>query len=45
VRPAGEYEVVWDGRTDQGTPTGAGVYFIKLAAGEATWVTRAVRLR
>jgi hypothetical protein len=45
VRPAGEYEVVWDGRTDLGTATGAGVYFIKLAAGEATRVTRAVKLR
>jgi hypothetical protein len=32
-------------RTDRGSASGAGVHFIKLAAGDETRVTRAVKLR
>lgn len=32
VRPAGANEIVWDGRTDDGRPAPAGVYFFRLRA-------------
>ena len=38
-RPAGEYDVAWDGRDDRGVAVAAGVYFYRVAAGEQT-VTR-----
>jgi hypothetical protein len=42
VRPAGTHTLAWDGRTDDGTRAGAGVYLIRLQAGGVR-ETRVVR--
>ena len=42
---AGPNRFVWDGRTDAGESTAAGIYFVRYVAGEATEVRRAVRTR
>ena len=34
TRPAGEHEVQWMGRTDQGLPASSGVYFVILKSGD-----------
>jgi hypothetical protein len=33
IQPAGQYEIVWDGKDDFGNPSGSGVYFYRLKAG------------
>jgi hypothetical protein len=43
--PAGRHVVAWDGSNDQGRRTGAGVYFIRIAAGAHRGVQKVVRLR
>jgi flagellar hook assembly protein FlgD len=34
VQPAGQYEVRWDGRLDNGNLAPAGIYFYRLRAGQ-----------
>ena len=34
VRPAGEYETVWNGTDDNGQPVASGIYFYRLKAGD-----------
>jgi len=34
--PAGEHEVVWDGRSDAGIDVSSGVYFVKFTAGKTS---------
>jgi flagellar hook assembly protein FlgD len=36
VQPAGQYEVRWDGRLDNGDLAPAGIYFYQLRAGQQT---------
>jgi len=43
--PAGRSECSWDGRTDEGLPTGAGVYFVELRAEGRRSTQRIVRVR
>ena len=43
-RPAGEYTLSWNGRTDQGRLLPNGVYFYRLAVGEHDAVTRRMML-
>jgi len=45
VRPAGTYDVSWDGRDAQGRRTGAGVYFVRVDLGGRSWTTRAVKMQ
>jgi len=33
-QPAGQYQVQWDGRDDEGRRVGSGVYFYKMVAGD-----------
>jgi len=35
-RPAGAFEMVWDGTDDAGTRLASGVYLVRLRAGERT---------
>jgi hypothetical protein len=44
-QPAGSYEVIWDGRDAGGAGVGAGIYFVRLEAGQHSETTRVVRLR
>jgi hypothetical protein len=44
-RDAGESFVVWDGRDEGRRPAAAGVYFVRLRAGDQEAVRRLVRLR
>jgi len=43
--PAGGTEVVWDGRTESGTPAPAGIYFLNLTAPGGAETRRLVLLR
>ncbi len=43
-RGTGEWQVVWDGRNDLGYRVPAGVYLIRLEAGQEVHVTRTVLL-
>jgi len=45
TRPAGVYEVVWNGRDHAGNQMGSGVYFARLETGNASVVTRMVLSR
>ncbi len=42
---AGAHSVVWDGRNDNGHPVGAGVYFVRLQAGDVAQSGKLLRLR
>ncbi|MBI4092685.1 MAG: T9SS type A sorting domain-containing protein [Candidatus Kerfeldbacteria bacterium] len=44
-KSAGLYTAVWDGRSDNGTPSGAGVYFTKFQAGPYTATRKVVMLK
>jgi hypothetical protein len=44
-QPAGRYELIWDGRDAGGERVGAGIYFIRLKAGERSETRRVVYLR
>jgi len=41
---AGDHQMTWDGRDDDGRPCAAGIYFAVLEAGERTWARKVVRL-
>jgi hypothetical protein len=43
--PAGEHEVVWDGRDGGGNPVGSGVYFYTLRVGDALETRRMVLVK
>ena len=43
--PAGSQNLVWDGTSDAGTPASAGVYFIRVMAGDASVARRVAILR
>jgi hypothetical protein len=42
--PAGEHQVVWDGRDDHGLEVGSGAYFLRLTSGEERAESRKVVL-
>lgn len=44
-RPAGRFEVAWDGRDDQGRPTASGLYLIRLEAGQTQRTSTINRVR
>lgn len=44
-RPAGEYDVTWDGRDDRGAGVAAGVYFYRLAAGGESQTRKMILLK
>ncbi|MFH1679568.1 MAG: FlgD immunoglobulin-like domain containing protein [Candidatus Eisenbacteria bacterium] len=43
--PAGEHEVVWDGRSDRGTDVASGVYTARLESAGRAWIRRMVLAR
>jgi len=45
LAPAGEHEVVWDGRDDAGMPTASGVYFYRLTADNYTETMKMMLLK
>ena len=45
VQPAGRQQVVWNGQDDGGRRVGAGVYFVRMQAGPATWTRQLVMLK
>jgi hypothetical protein len=45
LAPAGEHEVVWDGRDDAGMPTASGVYFYRLTADNYTETRKMMLLK
>jgi flagellar hook assembly protein FlgD len=42
---AGSHVLEWDGRDGAGAPSAAGVYFVRLASGDRSVISRIVRLR
>lgn len=42
---AGDYPIIWDGRTDGGEECGAGLYLVRATIGERHFVARLVRVR
>lgn len=42
--PAGEYTRAWDGRTNSGAKTGAGVFFYRLKVNGETYQTKSIKL-
>jgi len=45
TKSAGEHQVVWDGRSDSGTPVSSGVYFYRVVAGDFAESKKMVLLR
>jgi hypothetical protein len=45
TKPAGQYSIVWDGTTDSGSPSLAGVYFAQLHAGSFQRTSKLVMLK
>ena len=43
VRSSGEYEVLWDGRTDAGAAVPAGIYHVRLGLGSQTKGLKLIR--
>ncbi len=41
---AGEHQVTWDSRNDQGVPASSGVYFIRLQGGTNSFETKKLLL-
>jgi len=44
TRPAGRYQLAWDGRDDQGRATPAGMYVVRFAAAGHAATAKLVRL-
>ncbi|MCI0696879.1 T9SS type A sorting domain-containing protein [candidate division KSB1 bacterium] len=44
-RPAGEYEITWDGRNDSGQPAPSGIYLLKMQAGKFSQTRKMVLAR
>jgi hypothetical protein len=45
TRPAGRYEVTWDGKDDQGRSVGSGLYFYRLETGQFALVQKMLMLK
>jgi hypothetical protein len=45
LQPAGSFEVVWDGRDDQGDAIGSGAYLYRLKAGDFTETRKMIMLK
>jgi hypothetical protein len=45
IMEPGHWDVAWDGRRDDGTMSGAGVYLLRIQAGRDMVVRRAIRVR
>jgi hypothetical protein len=45
VRPAGRYEVAWDGRDDRGERVPSGLYYLKMTSPSGTATGKILRLR
>ena len=45
VQAAGRYQIVWDGRSDSGTPLASGVYLSRLASAQGVRVRRLVLIK
>jgi hypothetical protein len=41
-KEAGTYEVIWDGRDDQGKEVASGIYFCKLKVGDSSQTRKMV---
>ena len=39
------YNIVWDGRADNGTQVGTGIYFYRLQAGDVAMVKKMIMLK
>ena len=44
MQAAGRQHVVWNGRDETGRGVGAGVYFVQMHAGQATWTRKLIVL-
>ena len=44
MQAAGRQQVVWNGRDETGRGVGAGVYFVRMRAGQATWTRKLIVL-
>ncbi|MGH7598678.1 MAG: FlgD immunoglobulin-like domain containing protein, partial [bacterium] len=44
-KPAGSYEVIWDGRNDHGQTVVSGIYFYQLRTAEAKLTRRMLLMR
>ena len=45
VQPAGEYQIPWDGRDEEGRLVGSGVYLLRLKAGDEVRAGKSVLIR
>ncbi|MYB69173.1 MAG: M6 family metalloprotease domain-containing protein [Gemmatimonadetes bacterium] len=45
VQPAGEYQIPWDGRDEEGRLVGSGVYLLRLKAGDEVHTGKSVLIR
>jgi flagellar hook assembly protein FlgD len=43
--PGGTHRLTWDGSSDRGRDAGSGLYWIKVRAGDRTFVRQVVRLK
>jgi len=44
-KSSGNYEVVWDGKSDNGQAVASGIYFYQLKSGEASETKKMVLLK
>ena len=45
VQPAGEYQIPWDGRDEEGRLVGSGVYLLRLKASDEVRTGKSVLIR